>query len=90
MQHGATMTLHAEMIVMYNALVDSDIAISLVESIIEGHNNIEAYMIERFGREKTELAMIDGERGVRSLLFRDTRASRMRRDGIEGMLCLEG
>ncbi|PKK46774.1 hypothetical protein CI102_7418 [Trichoderma harzianum] len=88
-QHGATMTLHAEMIVMYNALVDSDIAISLVESIIKC-KNIEAYMTERFGREKTELAMIDGERGVRALLFRDTRAARMRRDGIEGMLCLEG
>lgn len=88
-QHGATMTLHAEMIVMYNALVDSDIALSLVESIITSHS-LEAYMTERFGREKTELAMIDGERGVRSLLFRDTRAARMRRDGIEGMLCLEG
>lgn len=88
-QHGATMTLHAEMVVMYNALVDSDIALSLVESVIKC-KNLEAYMTERFGREKTELAMSDGERGVRALLFRDTRAARMRRDGIEGMLCLEG
>ncbi|KAL7950516.1 ankyrin repeat-containing domain protein [Trichoderma barbatum] len=88
LQHGAKMTLYAEMIVMFNSLIDSDIAINMVESMVDGHN-IEAYMVERFGREKTEQAMADGDRGVRLLLFRDTRAARMRRDGIEGMLCPE-
>ncbi|KAL7935972.1 ankyrin repeat-containing domain protein [Trichoderma chlorosporum] len=89
LQNGATMTLYAEMTVMYNALSESDIALDMVKSMVASHD-LEAYMMERFGKDKTELAIIDGERGVKSLLFRDTKAARMRRDGLEGMLCLEG
>ncbi|KAL6908755.1 ankyrin repeat-containing domain protein [Trichoderma evansii] len=84
LQHGATMELYPEMLVMFNSMTHSEIAIDMVASMID-ENDLEAYMVKRFGQEKTDEALVDGENGVRTLLFRDTRAMRMRRDALEGI-----
>ncbi|KAK6452264.1 hypothetical protein FP744_10008515 [Trichoderma asperellum] len=84
LQRRATMELYPEMLVMDKPVMHSDIAIDMVASIIDDHD-LEAYMVKRFGQEKTDKALMDGENGVRTLLFRDTRATRMRRDTKEGI-----
>ncbi|KAL7820162.1 ankyrin repeat-containing domain protein [Trichoderma aethiopicum] len=83
LSHGATMTLYPEMTVSMETLSDAEMALDIVQSMVEDHD-IERYMIRRFGREKTELAFAHGENGVRSLLFRQTRAAARRNVGHLG------
>lgn len=84
LQRKATMELYPEMMVIFNSMTHSDIAIDMVASMIDDHD-LEAYMIKRFGKEKTDEALMDGENGVKTLLFRNTRALRMRQEAMEGI-----
>ncbi|KAH0499070.1 hypothetical protein TgHK011_006286 [Trichoderma gracile] len=76
---GATMTMYPEMTVRLDTLSDAEIALDLVEAMVEDQD-LERYMIRRFGHERTEEAYSHGEMGVRALLFRQTRAA-ARRNG---------
>ncbi|UKZ63332.1 uncharacterized protein TrAtP1_004561 [Trichoderma atroviride] len=67
LEQGATMDPYPEWCVMSSS-THPDIVMDMVAAMIGGRS-LEAYMVERFGQDKGDEALGDGQRGLEALLF---------------------
>lgn len=71
LQQGAAMDPYPEWYVMSNSAYP-DMAVDMMTAMI-GDRSLEAYMVERFGEDKMDEALRDGQRGLEAFLFQETR-----------------